>query len=277
MILSSNTLKNSYIKFVFCVLTFIFSLNDTWAQNLVIKAQDPVNNPLIDSLVGQLVGSGVIVQNVRSNLVETSRALATFKAPQQLLGIKEGLMMVTGIADTMAQRRIEQIFVGTDASLDRLQDIVDGSMDKLGLVLDTSIDKLEGVGNSWLDKSDSIAKERLNQGDLILQRNIQAMGNQGERLSVNTFERLSKLLILALIIFLIGFVSVKTIQEKELRLQPIKIVGIAAVLALGIFFMTQDGALHSVIAVENEQIPAGINVPYPQQPEDTRLAKGSLE
>ena len=87
-------------------LLFVFLIllaNGTFAQNnLVIKPVDPIDNPLVDSLVGTLVGAGVIVENIRSNLTETSRALGTFKAPQNLLGIKEGLMMVTGIADTMA-------------------------------------------------------------------------------------------------------------------------------------------------------------------------------
>lgn len=70
--------------------------------NLVVKPVDPDLNPLVDSLVGNLVGAGVIVENIRSNLSETSRAIGTFKAPQQLLGIREGLIMVTGVADTMA-------------------------------------------------------------------------------------------------------------------------------------------------------------------------------
>ena len=76
--------------------------NLTNAQALTIKPVDPVDNPLIDSLVGKLVGNGVIVENIRSNLSETSRALATFKADAQLLGgIRSGLMMVTGVADTV--------------------------------------------------------------------------------------------------------------------------------------------------------------------------------
>lgn len=85
------------------MLLFAFCINGTFAQNnLVVKRVDPVTNPLVDSLVGSLVGSGVIVENIRTNLVETSRAIGTFKAPQNLFGIKEGLVMVTGFADTVA-------------------------------------------------------------------------------------------------------------------------------------------------------------------------------
>lgn len=85
------------------ILGFLFGSFLTHAQNLVVKHVNPVNNPLVDSLVGQLVGQGLIVQNVRSNLKETSKAIGTFKAPEQLLGgIRGGLMMTTGQADTMA-------------------------------------------------------------------------------------------------------------------------------------------------------------------------------
>ncbi|HPI10188.1 MAG TPA: choice-of-anchor L domain-containing protein, partial [Catalimonadaceae bacterium] len=91
------------IKKLLSVLLFAFCINSTFAQNnLVVKRVDPVTNPLVDSLVGSLVGSGVIVENIRTNLVETSRAIGTFRAPQNLFGIKEGLVMVTGFADTVA-------------------------------------------------------------------------------------------------------------------------------------------------------------------------------
>jgi hypothetical protein len=73
-----------------------------FSQAIIVNPIDPVSNPLVDSLVGKLTGSGVIVQNIRSNLSETTRALATFRCDNQLLGgIKSGLMLVTGVADTM--------------------------------------------------------------------------------------------------------------------------------------------------------------------------------
>lgn len=84
------------------VATFISSWQITLGQNLVVKSMNPITNPLIDSLVGTLVGSGVIVENIRSNLDETSRAMGTFKAPPALMGIAAGLIMTTGQADTMA-------------------------------------------------------------------------------------------------------------------------------------------------------------------------------
>ncbi len=73
------------------------------AQALIVNPVDPVSNPLVDSLVGKLVGNGVIVENIRSNLNENTRALATFRSnPLLFNGIRSGLMMVTGVADTMA-------------------------------------------------------------------------------------------------------------------------------------------------------------------------------
>ena len=92
------------MRFLLSAIAFFFMVNITTAQNaLVVKPVDPIDNPLIDSLVGKLVGNGVIVENIRSNLSETCRALGTFKANDQLFGgIKSGLMMVTGVADTMS-------------------------------------------------------------------------------------------------------------------------------------------------------------------------------
>lgn len=90
------------MRFLLLGFAFFLSTNLTNAQALIVKPVDPVDNPLVDSLVGKLVGNGVIVENIRSNLSETTRALATFRADQQLLGgIRSGLMMVTGIADTV--------------------------------------------------------------------------------------------------------------------------------------------------------------------------------
>ena len=92
------------IRFIYCLCIFLAGARLSYSQNaLQVNPVDPVNNPLIDSLVGKLVGNGVIVENIRSNLSESTRALATFKADAQLLnGIRSGLMMVTGVADTMA-------------------------------------------------------------------------------------------------------------------------------------------------------------------------------
>lgn len=83
---------------------FLFSANITFAQTnpLVVKSMHPVNNPLVDSLIGTLVGSGVIVENIRSNMQETSKSMATFHTTGDWLGLKAGVMMVTGQADTMA-------------------------------------------------------------------------------------------------------------------------------------------------------------------------------
>ncbi len=98
-----NTFKMSKINPIFIFIFSFFISGISFGQNLTIKSVDPITNPLIDSLVGQLVGGGVIVQNVRSNLKETTKAIGTFKAPAQLFGgIRGGLVMTTGQADTMA-------------------------------------------------------------------------------------------------------------------------------------------------------------------------------
>ncbi len=99
-----NYLRINNIALVFTACFSLLVSQLSFGQdNLIIKPVNPVNNPLIDSLVGQLVGGGVIVQNVRSNLTETSKAIGTFKAPAQLFGgIRAGLVMTTGQADTMA-------------------------------------------------------------------------------------------------------------------------------------------------------------------------------
>ncbi len=88
-------------NFITAVFFLFWGMNAFGQNALVVKPMNPSTNPLVDSLVGSLVGAGVIVENIKSNLKETSRAMGTFKAPQNLLGIREGLMMVTGIADTM--------------------------------------------------------------------------------------------------------------------------------------------------------------------------------
>jgi hypothetical protein len=84
---------------------FIFLTTFSYAQNaLVVKPVNAVTNPLVDSLVQKIVGKGVKITNIRSNLKQSTRALATFRTNnQQLLnGMRSGLMMVTGVADTMA-------------------------------------------------------------------------------------------------------------------------------------------------------------------------------
>jgi hypothetical protein len=97
-----KNLKIKSLNFIFFYIIFVFSIKITNAQNqLVVKPINAVTNPLIDSLVGNLVGDGVKVLNIKSNLKPTSKALGTFKGPEQLLGIKEGLMMVTGDVSAM--------------------------------------------------------------------------------------------------------------------------------------------------------------------------------
>ena len=83
---------------------FVFLSTSSFAQNLIVKPVNAATNPLVDSLVQKIVGKGVRITNIRSNLKQSTRALATFRTNnQQLLnGMKSGLMMVTGVADTMA-------------------------------------------------------------------------------------------------------------------------------------------------------------------------------
>ena len=91
------------IRFLLFLCILASGISGLKAQALIVNPVDPVNNPLVDSLVGKLVGNGVIVENIRSNLNENTRALATFQSDPLLFnGIRSGLMMVTGVADTMA-------------------------------------------------------------------------------------------------------------------------------------------------------------------------------
>ena len=78
-------------------ISFFINVESMLAQDqLVVKPVNATTNPLVDSLVKQLAGTGITIQNVRSNLKQTSKAIGTFKAPLGILGIKEGLVMVTG-------------------------------------------------------------------------------------------------------------------------------------------------------------------------------------
>ncbi|HRH34553.1 MAG TPA: choice-of-anchor L domain-containing protein, partial [Catalimonadaceae bacterium] len=97
-------MKVNILRQISVAILFVFSSQLTWAQNgpLAVKPMHPVNNPLVDSIVLSLVGAGVIVENIRCNMVETSKSIGTFKAPGPWLGIQAGMMMVTGQADTMA-------------------------------------------------------------------------------------------------------------------------------------------------------------------------------
>lgn len=83
---------------------FVFLSTFSFAQNLIVKPVNAATNPLVDSLVQKIVGKGVKITNIRSNLKQSTRALASFRTNnQQLLnGMRSGLMMVTGVADTMA-------------------------------------------------------------------------------------------------------------------------------------------------------------------------------
>lgn len=103
MALFTRPLRSSRFQMI-CILMGFLPLFKSFAQSdqLQVKHVHPVNNPLVDSIVGSLVGAGVIVENIKSNLSQTTKAIGTFKAPQGLLGIREGVMMVTGVADTMA-------------------------------------------------------------------------------------------------------------------------------------------------------------------------------
>lgn len=97
-------MKVNNLRQIAVAILFVLSSQLTWAQNgpLTVKPMHPVNNPLVDSIVLSLVGAGVIVENIRCNMVETSKSIGTFKAPGPWLGIQAGMMMVTGQADTMA-------------------------------------------------------------------------------------------------------------------------------------------------------------------------------
>lgn len=89
------------LKTLRILFIFLFVSNLTFGQNaLEVTPINPVDNT-IEDLVGSLLGSGVIVENIRCNLKETSRALGKFQAPPNLIGITGGVMMVTGIADTV--------------------------------------------------------------------------------------------------------------------------------------------------------------------------------
>ncbi len=97
-----NSLIIKMIKQFLFFCLFLSCWNGTFGQTLKIKKVDANTNPLVDSLVGGLLGAGVVVENIRSNLNEDNRAIGTFDAQSnQLLGIRSGLVMVTGFADTI--------------------------------------------------------------------------------------------------------------------------------------------------------------------------------
>lgn len=92
------------------VLAFllIFSLLQSQGQIIVNPARDNTN-PVSDSLVVPLAGFGISISNVQTNMRPNNRALASFRSLSPDFPIAKGLMMCTGVADTIAGQNSNQI------------------------------------------------------------------------------------------------------------------------------------------------------------------------
>jgi hypothetical protein len=87
-----------------CFTLIVFTLTIFNIQSnaqIITKKVDPILNPLADSLVRPLVGRGVIVQNIKSNIRETGNAIGTVKDNTGLLGIPKGLLLTTSRVDSL--------------------------------------------------------------------------------------------------------------------------------------------------------------------------------
>ena len=82
-------------KILILCTVFLLSYRFSHAQLSVTPAH-PVNNSL-EKIVQSLVGQGVRVSNITSNQPTASLMYGTFSEPSSQLGIKQGLLMTTGI------------------------------------------------------------------------------------------------------------------------------------------------------------------------------------
>ena len=85
---------------LFCTLFFLLVGFVAQAQ-IQVKRVNSVTNPLVDSLINPLVGLGVTVQNIKSNLSENAFAMGTMRDPSKLLGMSRGLVLLTSRIDSL--------------------------------------------------------------------------------------------------------------------------------------------------------------------------------
>jgi len=80
---------------ILCVAIVILPLLTKAQSTIKVKPQDTLTNPFEDSLVRRLVGFGISVGNISSNLKPNSKANGTFSA-SSIFPIRDGLVMTTG-------------------------------------------------------------------------------------------------------------------------------------------------------------------------------------
>jgi hypothetical protein len=85
-----------HLSFFSILLLMLMSVGTVSAQNITVKPVNPATNPLVDSLVKTLVGSGVTIGNIRTNLTQNSPAYGSFKDATGTMGVPAGLALTTG-------------------------------------------------------------------------------------------------------------------------------------------------------------------------------------
>lgn len=100
MIQISYTKTTEVQKIVLSVLISCFFVFQTFAQ-ISVKTIDSVQNPLADSLVRTLAGYGVSIFNVKSNIRPNGKSMGTFRSSLPSFPISSGLVMSTGIIDSI--------------------------------------------------------------------------------------------------------------------------------------------------------------------------------
>ncbi len=82
------------------VVSYLLLTQNTQAQ-ITVKTIDQNQNPLVDSLVKTLAGTGVSISNISSNLKPTTKSLASFKRVGPVFPLSRGLLMSTGNTDSI--------------------------------------------------------------------------------------------------------------------------------------------------------------------------------
>jgi len=92
------------MKKLLAIIVIGLALSSEGFCQIQIKKADPVSNPIGDSLVRTLAGFGVQISNISSNLVPNNKAQGTFRSSSSLFPISRGLVMSTGIVDSLGKK-----------------------------------------------------------------------------------------------------------------------------------------------------------------------------
>lgn len=107
---------NKFLPLVALYLGFSIKI----LAQITIKTISPTQNPLADSLVRPLVGHGISLFNIQSNLKPSAKTLGTFKNAGSF-PLKSGLVLSTGIVDSIARlNRTRKVSTRQDLSADTL-------------------------------------------------------------------------------------------------------------------------------------------------------------